>query len=29
MAVLVKYAWPSELDRFESELEDEDKPLRS
>jgi hypothetical protein len=25
MAVLVKFAWPAELDRFESELEDEDK----
>ena len=25
MAVLVKCAWPAELDRFESELEDEDK----
>ncbi len=25
MAVLVKFAWPTELDRFESELEDEDK----
>jgi hypothetical protein len=25
MAVLVKFAWPTELDRFESELKDEDK----
>jgi hypothetical protein len=25
MAVLVNFAWPAELDRFESELEDEDK----
>jgi hypothetical protein len=25
MAVLVKFAWPEGLDRFESELEDEDK----
>lgn len=25
MAVLVKFAWPAELDRFESELADEDK----
>ena len=25
MAVLVKFAWPGELDRFEAELEDEDK----
>jgi len=25
MAVLVKFAWPAELDRFESEREDEDK----
>ena len=26
MAVLVKFAWPAELGRFESELDDEDKP---
>jgi len=25
MALLVKFAWPAELDRFESELDDEDK----
>lgn len=25
MAVLVKFAWPAELDRFESALEDEDR----
>lgn len=25
MAVLVKFAWPAELDRFESELEREDQ----
>lgn len=25
MALLVKFAWPKELDRFESTLEDEDK----
>ena len=29
MAVLVKLAWPVELDRFESELKDEDKLPRS
>jgi hypothetical protein len=25
MALLVKFAWPTELDRFESKLEDESK----
>lgn len=29
MAVLVKFAWPAELDRFESELEAEDKSPKS
>ena len=29
MGGLVKFAWPAELDRFESELEDEDKSPKS
>ena len=29
MALLVKFALPAELDRFESELEDEDKTPKS
>jgi hypothetical protein len=29
MAVLVKFAWPAELDRFESELEAEAKSPKS
>ena len=29
MAMLVKFAWPAELDRFESELEAEDKSPKS